>query len=97
MRPYRQRVAVQKQPPKQKKTEFDPFVKAKKPASETTREYIARAIRMYKEAAKGFPPLSDEEKICRDEILKYTIDLERYDRGTYEERKEVIAKYGRKR
>ena len=92
MRPYRQRIAVQRQP--KKKPEFDPFTKVRRPSWKTTREYIARAIRMYTEIAGKFAPFSEEEKMCREEILRYTADLEMLDRGTYEERKEVIEKYG---
>ena len=94
MRSFRQRVSVQKQQ-KARKAEFDPYVKARRNNREATREYITRAIRMYREAAGKFEPLSDEEKLCHEEILKYTIDLEKLDRGTYDERREVIGKYGR--
>lgn len=93
MRSYRQRIAVQKQH-KQPKAEFDPFVSAKKISKETVRAYIVKAILMHKKVAASLEPLSDEEKLCRDEILKYTIDLEILARGSYEEGKEVVKKYG---
>ena len=94
MRSYRQKIAIQRQH-KEPKGKHDPFKSVKKDYRTETKTYIAKAISMYQIAAASFEPLSDEEKYCRDEILKYTADLEMLDRGTYEERKEVVKKYGR--
>jgi hypothetical protein len=93
MQSYRQRIAIQKQhiEPKVKQ---DPFIKAKKINREETRAYIMRAILMYKKVITSFEPFSDEEILCRNEILKYTVDLEILNRGSYEEGKEVVKKYG---
>ncbi|MDF2906811.1 MAG: hypothetical protein K0R34_2132 [Herbinix sp.] len=93
MASYRQRITIQKQH-KELFIKRDPFTKTKKNYRSETKIYITKAISMYKTAAASFEPLSDEEKICRDEILKYTIDLEILERGTYEESREVIKKYG---
>jgi hypothetical protein len=43
----------------------------------------------------GFKPLSDEWETCVNDLQKYKIDFELLERGTYEEHKEVIDKYGR--
>jgi hypothetical protein len=94
MRSYRQRLAVQKQH-KEPKVQYDPFIKAKRSSLEETRAYIMKAISMYRTVVASFEPFSDEEKFCRDEIFKYTVDLEILLRGTYEESKGVIEKYGR--
>ncbi len=94
MRSYRQRIAVQRQPVKEKK-KFNPFRNTKRNSKDETRAFILRALSMYRSAAAACEPLSDEEQLCRDEILKYTIDFEKLERGTYEERREVIEKYGR--
>jgi hypothetical protein len=91
---FRQRMVVQKQQQKLKNN-HDPFITAKKEYRTETISYLIRAISMYRTAITFFEPLSDEEKICREEIFKYTIDLEILEHGTYEERKEVIKKYGR--
>jgi hypothetical protein len=93
MQSYRKRIAVQKQH-KEPVTEYNPFVMAKKISREEVRSYILRAILMYEKVVASFEPLSDEEKLCRDEILRYKIDLEIIDRGSYEEGKEVVKKYG---
>ena len=93
MQSYRKRIAVQMQH-KPKKAEFNPFSGSKNIRMDDVRAYILKAIRMHEEAAKRFEPLSDEEKLCREELLKYKIDLEIIDRGTYEEGREVVKKYG---
>jgi hypothetical protein len=93
MQSYRKRIALQMQH-KQPKEKFDPFIKAKKVNREEVRLYILRAISMYEKAARSFEPLSDQEKYCRDEILKYKIDLEILERGAYEDGREVVKKYG---
>jgi hypothetical protein len=94
MQSYRKRIAVQMQH-RPKKEEFNPFVASQKISWDEVRAYILKAIRMHEEVAKKFEPLSDEEKLCREEILKYKIDLEIMDRSTYEEGREVVMKYGR--
>jgi len=91
---YRQKIAIQKQH-KEHETKSNLFGSAKKDYRAEAKIYIVKAISMYGTAAASFEPFSDEEKVCRDEILKYTIDLEAMERGTYEESKEVIKKYGR--
>lgn len=58
------------------------------------RDYLLRAIRMHQEILKSFKPLSDEWTMCQSELFKYKTDFEILERGTYEERKEVIEKYG---
>jgi hypothetical protein len=93
MQSYRKRIAVQMQH-KSKKAEFNPFNGSQKIRWDDVRSYILKAIRMHEDVAKRFEPLSDEEKLCREELLKYKIDLEIMDRGTYEEGKEVVKKYG---
>ena len=91
MQSYRQRITVQRQPVKEKE-QLNPSRKNNK---EETRAFISRALSMYRSAAAVYGPFSDEEQLCRDEILKYMIDLEKLDRGTYEEYREVVEKYGR--
>ena len=93
MSSFRQRMAVQKQR-KDPKKRYDPFKTAKKNYQSETKAYIKKAINMYKTLAVGFKPFSDEEVICREAVFKFTIDLDKLERGTYEERKEVIKKYG---
>ena len=94
MQSYRKRLAVQKQhvvhkpEPDIKKISF-------RNQKDETKIYILKAIAMYKAVMKQAEPLSDEVILCCDEILKYTIDLENLERGTFEECKEVIRKYGR--
>lgn len=90
---YRQKITVQKKV-KEPKAKFDPFIKARKTTHDETRTYIKKALLMYREVVVSLEPLSDAEKLCRDEILKYTIDLEILEKGTYEEAKEVVVKYG---
>ncbi|WMJ85467.1 hypothetical protein [Anaerocolumna sp. MB42-C2] len=94
MASFRQRIAIQKQH-KEPKKKYDPFKTAKKNYQSETKVYLKRAILMYKTLAAKFKPFSDEEELCRKEVLKYTIDLEILEHGTYEERKEVVKKYGR--
>jgi hypothetical protein len=94
MQSYRKRIAVQMQH-KPQSAEFNPFNRSQKIRWDEVRSYILKAIRMHEEVAKRFEPLSDEEKLCREDLLKYKIDLEIMDRGTYEEGREVVKKYGR--
>ena len=93
MNDFRHRMKIQKKP-KKSKMQYDPFISIRKNNYAVARSFIVKAIHMYKSAVSFFEPLSDEEKICRDEILKYIIDLEILEHGTYAERKEVIKKYG---
>ncbi len=94
MQSYRKRLAVQKQHVVHK-SETEIKNTSFRNQKDETKIYILKAIAMYKAVMKQIEPLSDEEKLCCDEILKYTIDLETLERGTFEESKEVISKYGR--
>ncbi len=94
MASFRQRIAIQKLQ-KEPKKKYDPFKTAKKNYQPETKAYIKRAIMMYKTLGAYFKPFSDEEELCRKEVFKFTIDLEILEHGTYEERKEVVKKYGR--
>lgn len=93
MASFRQRMAIQKHHKGTKN--FKPFQNAKKNYQPVTKAYIKKAINMYGKLAVYFTPFSEEEKLCREMIFKLTIDLEVLEHGTYEERKEVVGKYGR--
>jgi hypothetical protein len=94
MQSFRKRIAVQKQHIEHiDKTQV--INHSMKDYIDMTRAYIQKALLMYHKAAASFVPLSDEEAICRDEIIKLTADLEIINNGTYEERKEVVKKYGK--
>ncbi len=95
MQSYRKRMVVQKshnETPKAKQVHIKPTYRA---LYSDTKAFLVKAISMYKTVASSFEPLSDEEKFCRDETLRYTIDLETLENGTFEERKEVMRKHGR--
>lgn len=94
MQSFRKRIAIQKQH-KEPEVRYDPFKFIRKDFYSETKTFLKKAILMHTRVAASFEPLSDEEKTCRDEILKYTIDLEMLEFGTHEERKEVMRKYGR--
>lgn len=93
MQSFRKRIAIQTQhgncEPKQV-----PYKPSYKDLYITTKVFLNKAILIYKRAVASFEPFSEEDKFCREEILKYTIDLEMLERGTHEESKEVIRKYG---
>ena len=95
MQNYRKRMIVQKkhsETPKARQVHIKPTYRE---LYFDTKAFLVKVVLMYKVVVASFEPLSDEEKLCRDEILKYTIDLEILQHGTYEERKEVIRKHGR--
>ena len=94
MRSYRQRIAVQKQPVKPKQKQEQPKISVKKYYPEV-KEYIQKAIRMHQGILKDLEPLSDEWALCQEELFKFKTDYELLERGTYEDRKGVIEKYGR--
>jgi 2-polyprenyl-3-methyl-5-hydroxy-6-metoxy-1,4-benzoquinol methylase len=87
-------MAIQKKH-KEPRKKYDPFKAAKKNYESETKAYIKRAISMYRELAANYKPFSAEEIICREEMFKFTVDLEVLEHGAYEERKEVVKKYGR--
>jgi hypothetical protein len=96
MQSYRKRIAVQRQP-KQKpkpKEEAARHLSVKKLYPEV-RCYLLKAINLYADVEKKFVPFSDEWEICIDDLQKYKADFELLERGTYDERKGVIEKYGR--
>ncbi len=93
MRSYRQRIAVQKQPTKPKEKQEQPKEPAKKRYPEV-KAYLQKAIRMHQEILKDFEPLSDEWALCQSDLFRYKTDYELLERGTYEDRKGVIDKYG---
>jgi hypothetical protein len=74
----------EKKPVKQSKLYY-PNVKA----------FLLKAINMYLEVTKQYEPFSDEWVICKEELFKYSADLELLEHGTHDERREVIEKYGR--
>lgn len=94
MQSYRKRIAVQMQ-----HKDHTSYQKINNPSIKKSyqhvKEYLLKAIRMHETVSKQFEPLSDEWKICLDDLQKFNIDFETLERGTYEERKEVIEKYGR--
>ncbi len=94
MQSYRKRVAVQMQheAPKTKRELSRPPNKRLYP---DVKAYLLKAINIYERASKRFEPLSDEWKICMEELQKYKTDFELLEHGTYDERKGVIEKYGR--
>ena len=93
MQSFRKRIAIQMQHGKTEPKQIS-YKPSYKDLFNTTKSYLTKAILIYKRAVISFEPFSEEEKFCREEILKYTIDLEILERGTHEERKEVIRKYG---
>lgn len=93
MQSYRKRIAVQKQPVKQKQRKEQPKTLVRKRYPEV-REFLQKAIRMHEEVLRRFEPMSDEWALCLDELFKYKADFEQLEGGTYEVRKEVIRKYG---
>jgi hypothetical protein len=94
MRSYRQKIAVQRQHrPKREKPVLT--AQASKTPYVATREYLMTAIRMYGEIYKTLEPLSDEWAMCSDILFRHKTDLEILERGSHEERKGVIEKYGR--
>ena len=94
MQSYRKRIVVQMQPIIHKPKEEPVKLSTKKLYSEV-RSYLLTAIRMYQTILKHYEPLSDEWAICQNYIFKYKTDFELLKNGSYEERKEVIEKYGR--
>jgi hypothetical protein len=58
------------------------------------KEYLLKAIQMHQVVLKQFEPLSDEWTLCQNELFTFKKDLELLERGSYEDRKEVIEKYG---
>lgn len=94
MQSYRKRIAVQMQPVKHKPAVKQNKTSVKKLYPEV-RNYLLTAIRMHQEVLKRFKVFSDEWVICQNDLFKYRADFELLEKGTYEERKEVVDKYGR--
>ena len=94
MQSYRKRIAVQMKHKEVKPSQTVHKSSVKKSYSHV-KEYLLKAIRMHESLSKQFAPLSDEWKVCLDDLQKYKIDYEILERGTYDERKGVIEKYGR--
>ncbi len=94
MQSYRQRIAVQMQH-KPKKSGREAIQKATKTSYLETRDFLVKAIMIHKTVSSRLEPLSDEWTVCNDILFKYKTDLEILEKGTYDERKGVIKKYGR--
>ena len=94
MQSYRKRIAVQMQPAKPRHKQEQLKVPVKKRYPEV-KAFLLKAIRLHEEISKNFDPLSDEWETCINDLQKYKIDFELLERGTYEDRKGVIEKYGR--
>lgn len=94
MQSYRKRIAVQAQPIKTDINQEQRRPTYKKSYADI-RAYLLKAINLYEIVSKKFDPLSDDWKTCLEDLQKYKFDFELLERGTYEERKGVIEKYGR--
>jgi hypothetical protein len=94
MQSYRKRIAVQMQhKPKREKTAMTS--RTSKTSYIATKEYLGTAIRMYQEIQEDLEPLSDTWVMCSDILFRHKTDLEILVKGSYDERKGVIEKYGR--
>ena len=94
MRSYRQKISVQMQ--RRPKREIPAFTaRTWKTPFVATREYLVAAIRIYRNVQDKLEPLSDEWVLCSDILFRHKTDLEILEKGSHEERKGVIEKYGR--
>lgn len=94
MRSYRQKIAVQMQH-RQKREKPALSSRTSKTHYIATMEYLGTAIRMYQEIQEDLEPLSDVWAMCSDILFRHRTDLEILVKGSYDERKGVIEKYGR--
>ena len=91
---FRKRVAIQRQPKKEKTYIRRETSEERKVRYEKLRRFLVRGIDMHREIMPSFEPFSEAQKICTDSINTFTYELEIVRNGTKEEREEVYEKYG---
>lgn len=91
---YRERIAIQKKPKPENQKKRETYIEKKQRFDKLNR-FLCRGISMYREVMKAFVPLSEEQKICVDNINKFLHEMEIVQNGTDEEREEVYEKYGK--
>lgn len=90
---FRKRVAVQRQPKKEKAYIRTETWEERNVRYEKLRRFLIRGINMYRKILPSFDPFSDGQIICMDNITTFTYELEIVRNGANEEREEVYAKY----
>ena len=91
---FRKRMAIQKQPKKKKEYVRKETFAEREERFNKLKSYLNRGISMYHDIMSSFEPFSDAQKICIDNIMTFTYELEIVRNGTNEEREEVYIKYG---
>lgn len=91
---FRKRMAIQKQPKKEKVHIRKETFSERKARYEKLGKFLIRGIDMYREIMPAFELFSDGQKICLDNIMTFTYELEVVRLGANEEREEVYIKYG---